>query len=186
MSTRVPDRISWAVEVLDVQPDDIILEIGSGNGIAASIIGEKLETGRIIAIDRSARMTSTARERNSAYISQGKVEVQTVELNLFASHAAAFDKIFVFNLNVFWMDPAAELGIVRRLLKSGGEFFIFHQPPPGSDLEEFADAISKNLTRNCFVPEDAIYNRSVSSLCVRSRPAAENDQPPIKLIVLPG
>lgn len=170
MSTLVPDRISWAVDVLDVRPGDNILEVGCGNGTAASIIGERLETGRIVAIDRSAKMTSIARERNSALISQGKVEIKAVELNLFPSDAAAFDKIFVFNLNVFWMDPVEELRIVTRLLKPGGEFFIFHQPPPGNDLEEFADAISKNLKRNWFVPEDPVYNRSVSSLCVRSRP----------------
>jgi protein-L-isoaspartate O-methyltransferase len=55
----VPERIRWAVELLHVGPEDRILEIGAGPGVSVSLVCEKLEGGKVVAIDRSA--TAAAR-----------------------------------------------------------------------------------------------------------------------------
>ena len=34
MTTKVSDRIRWGVDTLDIQPDDQVLEIGCGHGVA--------------------------------------------------------------------------------------------------------------------------------------------------------
>ncbi|TCM44279.1 class I SAM-dependent methyltransferase [Kribbella sp. VKM Ac-2568] len=50
----VPDRIRWAVEEVDPQPGEQILEIGCGPGAAAQLVCERLTTGHLLATDRSA------------------------------------------------------------------------------------------------------------------------------------
>src|SRR5688500_14126706 len=50
----VPERTTYAVEKLDVQPDDRILEIGCGRGMPAELICARLKHGSLTAIDRSA------------------------------------------------------------------------------------------------------------------------------------
>jgi len=163
----VPERITWAVEILDVRPDDVILEIGCGNGTAVVLIGEQLVTGHITAIDRSEKMVALARTNNRQFLENGKADILHASIES-SELPTNFSKIFLFNLNVFWMDPVAELAAVGRALAASGQFYIFHNPPPGSSLEEFAEAIKKNLEKNGFEPEAPIYNRDIRSVCIRS------------------
>lgn len=77
---NVPERLRWAVEVLDVDPNDQIMEIGCGHGVAAALICEQLTTGRLVAIDRSDKMITVASERNRDCIDAGKAAFHTLEL----------------------------------------------------------------------------------------------------------
>lgn len=176
MAAAVPDRIIWAVDILDVKPDDSILEIGCGSGSAVFLICDRLTTGNITAIDRSAKMIASATECNLKNIRNGKAIVKKVVLEEADFGSRIFSKIFAFNLNVFWMDPVLELRIVSGLLAPNGTFFIFHNPPPDSDLSEYANAISKNLEANGFITDDAIVNQEVASLCIRSWPRSAADK----------
>jgi trans-aconitate methyltransferase len=59
----VPHRIRWAVDLLDIHPDHRILEIGCGPGVAAGLVTERLTTGHLVAIDRSATAVRRATAR---------------------------------------------------------------------------------------------------------------------------
>jgi SAM-dependent methyltransferase len=65
---------------LDIRPADTVLEIGCGNGRAASLICERLGRGRLTAIDRSKTMIAAARERNGAHVDSRKVCFEAVAL----------------------------------------------------------------------------------------------------------
>jgi trans-aconitate methyltransferase len=48
------DRLRSVVDRLAIRPDDRVLEIGCGHGVAAPLVCERLGTGRLTAVDRSA------------------------------------------------------------------------------------------------------------------------------------
>jgi ubiquinone/menaquinone biosynthesis C-methylase UbiE len=45
VADAVPPRLLWAVERLSVEPDDHLLEIGCGSGVAVSLICDRLGDG---------------------------------------------------------------------------------------------------------------------------------------------
>src|SRR6266511_195319 len=77
---RVPKRLQWAVQLLDISPNDEILEIGPGPGVSVSLVCEQLAGGRITAIDRSAIAIARATKRNADHVASGKAVFQHVDL----------------------------------------------------------------------------------------------------------
>jgi len=70
----VSARLQAVVEQRDIRPGDRVLEIGCGHGVAATLICERLESGRLTAIDRSAKMIAAAGRRNTAHVAAGWTE----------------------------------------------------------------------------------------------------------------
>ncbi|GAB7386269.1 hypothetical protein BSNK01_01040 [Bacillaceae bacterium] len=65
----------WTISLLNVQPNDRILEVGFGPGIAIQEISGMIEDGSIVGIDPSQTMLSQAQKRNAFAIRQGKVRL---------------------------------------------------------------------------------------------------------------
>lgn len=154
MNSRAAERLVWAVGVMNVQPADRVLEIGCGHGVAVSLIAEHLTTGRILGIDRSARMIEMARHRNRVHLDAGKVELQTVALADADFGDRQFDKVLAFHINVFWRDPVRELEVLERHLATNGAFYLFDQPLARSNELEHADR-----ARRIFVPHGFTLDR---------------------------
>ena len=126
-------RLEWAVDVLAVGSEDRLLEVGCGQGVAVSLVCERLAGGHITAIDRSAKMTEAARRRNGDHVAAGKASFQTATPLSADLGGAEFDKIFAINVGVFFRQrPVRELEIFREHLRPGGRLFLFQEPPPGS------------------------------------------------------
>lgn len=172
MARSVPQRYVWAADILDVQPGDEILEIGCGYGHSIPLISPKIAGGKLTLIDRSEKMVTAVTQSYKDILVSGNVSVLGQDLLDRYLPASHFDKIFLFNINAFWMDPAAELEEVRRLSKRGGRFFLFHQPPPGHDLDEFENVFRTNLEKNDFLLIDHFKERRerIGSVALISTP----------------
>ena len=69
-------RNRWAVALLDVQPQDHILEIGFGPGLAIRELARRATDGFVLGIDHSEVMVRQAAVRNRAAVDQGRVELR--------------------------------------------------------------------------------------------------------------
>ena len=123
------ERLRSIVERLDLRPDDRVLEIGCGHGVAATYVCERLDGGHLTAIDRSPKMIEAARRRNAAYVEAGTAEFLVARLEDLELGDRRFDKIFAVRVGLFHRDPDRARGIVEAWLAPGGSVFTFFDPP---------------------------------------------------------
>jgi ubiquinone/menaquinone biosynthesis C-methylase UbiE len=123
------ERLRSIVEQLDIQPDDRVLEIGCGHGVAATFVCERLEGGRLTAIDRSPKMIDAAKRRNAAHVEAGKAEFLMQTLEDLDLGDRRFDKIFAVRVSLFHRDPDRARRLVEPWRAPDGEVFAFFDPP---------------------------------------------------------
>ena len=61
-------RNRWAVQLLDVQPTDRVIELGCGPGVAIAALATRAIRGLVVGVDHSQVMIRQARRRNRAAI----------------------------------------------------------------------------------------------------------------------
>ncbi|HSJ13037.1 MAG TPA: class I SAM-dependent methyltransferase [Longimicrobiales bacterium] len=129
--TQASERLVWAVDALDVTPSSQVLEIGCGHGVAVSLVAARLESGRIIGLDRSAKMIATARHRNARHVAAGRATFVLGAVESTDLGESIFDVIFAVNVNLLWGGRGGPaLQSVQRALKPRGELYLFAQAAP--------------------------------------------------------
>ena len=123
------DRIVAAVEKLRVRPDDLILEVGCGHGLAVDLICRRLVTGKAVAIDRSSKMISAAVRRNAGHIASGRVEFQVCDLEDFDPAGRRFDAILSLRVKIFYREPTKARDLVAAYLKPGARIVAEYDEP---------------------------------------------------------
>jgi cyclopropane fatty-acyl-phospholipid synthase-like methyltransferase len=163
----IPDRIRWAVETLDVEPGDRLLEIGGGPGVAASLVCERLDGGSLLLIDRSATAIERTRRRNAEHVASGRLTLETVDVADFDPGTARFDKVFAVNVNVFWTTPATEeLARIRRVLHRDGQLFLFYTTPSAARAGQVVGRVVNALRANGFVEPKQVSRSPTLVGCV--------------------
>ena len=168
---KIPERFIWAANVLDVRPEDQVLEIGCGVGLLVAEVAKRLEIGAVTALDKSGPMLEKARKRNQLKMEQGLVKFFHVSFKEFYGKTATFDKVVAFNVNFFWHNPATELKIIKSLLKPEGRLYVFHQSPFEID-KQAAGPVSDNLVANGFEVKDISFKKMhpTSAFCIIACP----------------
>ena len=123
------ERLRKVVDDLDVQPSDRVLEIGCGHGVAAGYVCERLESGQLTAVDRSAKMIEAARRRNAEHVDAGKAEFLVGELEELDLGKRRFDKVFAVRVGLFHREPERARALVEPWLAPGGTVTSVFDPP---------------------------------------------------------
>jgi ubiquinone/menaquinone biosynthesis C-methylase UbiE len=116
----VSERLRRVVDRLDLRPGDRVLEIGCGHGVAATLVCERLDGGRLTAIDRSPKMIEAAARRNAAYVETGAAEFLVAALEELELGDRRFDKVFAVRVGLFHREPERARALVEPWLASGG------------------------------------------------------------------
>ncbi|HYH31975.1 MAG TPA: class I SAM-dependent methyltransferase [Pseudonocardia sp.] len=148
---RVPDRVRWAVELLDPGAPERILEVGCGPGVAAALVCPRLSTGRMLATDRSALAVDRTSRRNTEHVAAGRLEVLRSALDALTAPPASFDQAFAINVNLFWVrDATAELQVLRRVLRPGGLLHVLYGAGGPTSAEQITTPIAAVLRAHGF------------------------------------
>jgi SAM-dependent methyltransferase len=108
----------WAVELLDVGPDDGFLDVGCGPGLALEEAARRAVRGHVVGVDRSPLAVRRARRRNRKSVRNGRIELQRASADQLPFSDACFTKACTIN-GVGLHDEAA-WSELSRVLKTGG------------------------------------------------------------------
>jgi ubiquinone/menaquinone biosynthesis C-methylase UbiE len=125
----VSERLRSIVDGLAIAHGDRVLEIGCGHGVAATFVCERLEGGRLTAIDRSPKMIAAAAARNARFVDAGTAEFLVAELEELDLGDRRFDVIFAVRVGLFHREPDRARGTAERWLAPGGTIQAFYDGP---------------------------------------------------------
>ena len=122
-------RLQAIVDQLGIRPDDRVLEIGCGHGVAATIVCERLDGGRLTAIDRSAKMIEAAARRNADHVASGKAEFLVMDLEELDLGDRRFDLVFAVRVGLFHREPERARRLLEPWLASKARVHSFFDEP---------------------------------------------------------
>jgi SAM-dependent methyltransferase len=142
------ERIHWTLALLDIQPDDRLLEIGFGPGVAIALASKMASEGLIAGVDHSEVMVRQASRRNARAIRDGRVILQLGSVANLPKFNESFDKIFTINSIHFWHEPVDCLKALGKLLRPGGRIAVTLQPRSRRATEATTKAIGEEVLMN--------------------------------------
>jgi cyclopropane fatty-acyl-phospholipid synthase-like methyltransferase len=123
-------RLAAVVDALPIRPDMQVLEIGCGPGAAARAVAERLTSGHVLAIDRSATAVAQATAGAAELIADGRLRVRQAAAEDFVAEPGEGPFDLVFAVRVGALDgrhPAAgrkAFGRIAAALAPGGRLFV--------------------------------------------------------------
>jgi ubiquinone/menaquinone biosynthesis C-methylase UbiE len=123
LANRQPTRI--AIDALDIQNGDDVLDLGCGAGQAMAIMLPLTGTGSVHGLDQSRTMVNEAERTNRAAIRKARATVRQGQFENLPYADATFDRILASNVMYFWHDTGVVLGEIRRVLKPGGRLAVY-------------------------------------------------------------
>lgn len=121
-------RNRWAVELLEVQPTDRVIELGCGPGVALAALADRATRGLVVGVDQSAVVIGQARRRNRDAIAQGRVRLIHAPVEHLQVTDGPFDAALAVNTVGMWPEPVTRLGEIGRQLRGGGRIALVSQP----------------------------------------------------------
>jgi len=178
MAMKNRERSEFVFSVLELRPQDRVLEIGFGPG--TDLVRASQTASYVAGIDHSDVMVKQALQRNARAVREGRVEIQLGSANKLPFTDAEFDKVFAINSAQFWKDSVETLKEIGRVLKPGGSITLAIQPRQKGATEDhayqagrgLADAMKKAGFSD--IHSEARQMQPVSTVCVLARKVSAN------------
>jgi SAM-dependent methyltransferase len=113
-----------ALDLLEIQPTDRVLEIGFGHGRTIQRAAARAKRGFVAGIDSSELMVKVARRRNRRLLREGRVDLGRADVAKLPFPDGSFDKVFSVHTIYFWKDPSGTLEEIRRVLRTNGRLVL--------------------------------------------------------------
>jgi ubiquinone/menaquinone biosynthesis C-methylase UbiE len=111
-------------ELMSVQVDDRIIEIGFGTGKLIYRMAQQIENGLIEGVDFSRVMVSIARKRNKKNITNKKVKIIEGNFDEMPYKKESFTKACSINTLYFWPEPVQTAKKIVKILEPYGKLIL--------------------------------------------------------------
>lgn len=113
-----------AIEYINLDKDDDVLELGHGNCGHLSLLMKQAENLKYFGLEISELMQQEAMKSNQNYIKNNSAEFELYNGTKIPFDDESFDKIFTVNTLYFWQNPDLLLNEISRVLKPNGIFAL--------------------------------------------------------------
>lgn len=120
MTPKTIAHARWTADLLDVQPEDKIFEIGFGNGANIQLLLQRAVKGSVMGAEISKTAIEMASRKNAKAISEGRVKLYLAQGNALPSNDNVFDKACTVATAYVIEDPGAVFREMFRVLKPEG------------------------------------------------------------------
>jgi ubiquinone/menaquinone biosynthesis C-methylase UbiE len=115
---------NFVSDLMSVQTDDRIIEIGSGTGKLIYRMAQKMDKGFIEGVDFSSAMVSVARKRNKNNISKGRVKILEGDFDNLPFEKEKYSKACSVNTLYFWPSPVHTAKKIADILIPDGKLIL--------------------------------------------------------------
>jgi arsenite methyltransferase len=110
-----------ALALMDLQPDENVLDVGCGSGWLARLVAQRVTSGRVVGMDISDEMVRQARKA-SAELSHVMFVVGSVDQ--IPWDVQFFTRVISVESAYYWPESAKGLREIFRVLREGGSAWI--------------------------------------------------------------
>jgi len=111
-------------ELMSIQTDDRIIEIGFGTGKLIYKMAQQIDKGHIEGVDFSKAMVSIAQKRNKKNIAKGTVKIFEGDFDKMPYEKEQFSKACSVNTIYFWPTPVHTAKKIAAILKPKGKLIL--------------------------------------------------------------
>jgi len=136
-------RETWAenlraIDALDIQADDQVLDIGCGHGRSLGALAARASRGCAVGADPSDLMAQIAVERNRPLIKTGRAKVVVATASDLPFADATFDGAVCVHVLYFWKDLHSSFREMARVLKPGAKLaLVFRSMQHSAAVQSF-------------------------------------------------
>ncbi|XES77956.1 MAG: class I SAM-dependent methyltransferase [Candidatus Bathyarchaeia archaeon] len=117
-------KVQYITELLEIQPDDRILDVGAGTGIMIPFYEKYLVYGSVVAVDYSEKMIEVARLK---YPQKEHPRVSFLVSDVYdLNYDAEFDLVVCYSCFPHFVDQPLALKILSKALRKGGRIAVAH------------------------------------------------------------
>lgn len=117
-----------AIDLLNITPNDHVLDIGFGGGDSLGQLLHKAHNGHVTGLEMSAAMLKSAAKQYRNAISRDHLSLKEGAIEELPFEAAQFDRICTLNTIYFWQDIEKATAELYRVCKPGGKIVIAYRP----------------------------------------------------------
>jgi ubiquinone/menaquinone biosynthesis C-methylase UbiE len=156
----------FVYDLMSIQENDRIIEIGFGTGKLISKMAKRLKKGFIQGVDFSDTMVSIAQRRNKKSIANGKVKIVEGNFDEMVFEKDRFSKACSVNTLYFWPRPERTAKKIADILIPGGKLVLAFE-----DIEQLEQRKLNQAVFHLYTTEevqqllvDAGFSKNVSTV----------------------